>query len=93
MAKIYKGDEGTVFQVEVGVDISSATTVELRVWKPGASSATTWNGSANGTRIDYTTVTDDLDTAGMHKLQAYVEMGGGIWRGETTNFTVHDVFE
>ena len=71
----------------------TATVAELKVWKPGASSAVTWTGAANGTRIDYTTVTDDLDTVGMHKLQSYVEMGGGKWFGETTKFTVHDTFE
>ena len=95
MSKIYQADEGTVFQVDVGVDISAASTTDLKVRKPDGT-LVSWTGTANGsinTQIDYTTVTDDLDQTGQYRLQAYVVTATWDGRGETATFTVYKAFE
>lgn len=95
MSKIYKGDEGTVLEVDVGEDISTATTTELKVLKPDGAPAT-WVGSVNGlvnTQIDYTIVNGDLDQAGKYRLQAYVVTVAWDGRGETVELMVYDEFD
>ena len=94
-SKLYQADEGTVFQVDVGVDISAASTTDLKVRKPDGT-LVSWVGAANGstnTQIDYTIVTDDLDQLGQYRLQAYVVTATWTGRGETVNFTVYKAFE
>jgi len=94
MSKVYKDDTGTVFQVDVGVDISAASTVDLKVRKPDGS-IVTWTGSINGsvnTQIDYTIVTDDLDQTGKYTLQSYVVTATWTGRGESVGFLVYDNF-
>ena len=93
MSKIYQGDVGTVFSVDVGTDISSATTTNLKVCKPDGSNVT-WIGAINGginTQIDYTIVTDDLDQVGEYKLNAYVVTATWTGHGETVPFVVYKV--
>jgi hypothetical protein len=94
-SKLYQADEGTVFQVDVGTDISAASTTDLKVRKPDGTLAS-WVGAANGstnTQIDYTIVTDDLDQLGQYRLQAHVVTNSWTGRGETASFTVHEAFE
>lgn len=90
MSKIYVDDVGTEFQVDVGVDITGATTAELKVTKPDGS-LVTWAGTENGTRIDYTIETDDLDLPGRYRLNAYVETATWSGHGETAEFVVYEV--
>lgn len=93
-SKLYVGDEGTVFEVDVGTDISAASTTNLKVKKPDGSEVT-WTGAANGstnTQIDYTIVADDLDQAGRYKLQSYVVTASWDGLGETAEFVVHGAF-
>jgi hypothetical protein len=93
-SKLYVGDEGTVFEVDVGTDISAASTTDLKVQKPDGSEAT-WTGAANGgtnTQIDYTIVADDLDQAGRYRLQSHVVTASWNGLGETAEFVVYSAF-
>jgi hypothetical protein len=93
MSKIYQDDIGTVFEVDVGADISAATTTDLKVIKPSGASVT-WVGAANGgtnTQIDYTIIADDLDEAGRYRLNAYVVTASWDGHGETVEFVVYTV--
>ena len=95
MSKVYKDDTGTVIEVAVGVDISAATTTDIKVKKPDGTTAT-WTGAVNGavnTQIDYTIVTDDLDQAGGYSCQAYVETATWTGLGETAVLMVYGAYQ
>jgi len=96
MAKVYLNDIGTAFKVTVGTDLTNATLTELRVLKPGDTMTTTWTATIddalNGI-LEYIISTGDLNTAGIYRLQAYVELSTGEkLLGETVGFTVHSTF-
>jgi len=94
MSKIYQDDVGTVFEVDVGDDLSSATTTDLKVRKPDGTT-TTWTGTKDGvvnSQINYTIVEDDLDQVGEYLLQAYVVTPTWTGRGETAAFVVSSSF-
>lgn len=91
--KYYVGDVGTEILVDTGSDISSASTLELRVKKPDGTTDT-WTGTLDGTdSISYTTVSGDFDQSGEWTLQAYVVLPSWTGRGESVAFTLYDSFE
>lgn len=94
--KIYIGDIGVTFRVSTGIDLSTATVTKLKVWTP-KDSALEWTatvyGSATDGILEYVNDSDDFPVAGTYKLQAYVELSTGKkFYGETTTFTVYDVY-
>lgn len=98
--KIYTGDVKVVFRVSTGLDLTTATTMQLKVWPPSGT-AVAWTATAYGTAADgvltYTTTATDLTTAGTYKLQAYVELGAagvdGKFFGETVTFNVYEAYQ
>lgn len=93
MGKIYKDDYNTVIDLDVGEDISAASTYRIYYEKPGGTTGF-WAASLQGTSIvRYTTVNGDLDEAGVWSLQARVTTASGLWRGETAKLRVYDAFE
>jgi hypothetical protein len=94
MSKTYKDDIGTVVIVDCGEDISSATTSDLIVLKPGDSTEYTWSGIVyNDNFVKYTTVAGNFDTVGIYKIQPYVVLTTWAGLGETVEIRVHDRFE
>jgi hypothetical protein len=98
-ADIRVGDIGTVFrltivdEVEDVVNISAATTTEIRFQKPDETSvdqdaAFTTDG-VDG-EIQYVTIADDLDVSGKWKIQAYIVTPVGEWRSEIETFWVQE---
>ncbi len=92
--KVYKGDTGTEIILDCGVSIDSTDTIaDIKVRNPDKS-VVTWDGDVyNSDYIRYIIEEGDLDLPGYYYLQAYVEMDGGIWRGETVKLTVYDHFK
>ena len=89
-SKIHAGDIGTIFIVDTGENISTATSTDLKVRKPDGST-TVWGGSLYGTNfIKYTIQAGDL-VAGDYRLQAYIEMPTWIGYGEEVEFHVERV--
>ncbi len=96
MTKIYQDDVGTIFEVEVGEDLSTANATDLKVLKPDGTTIETWIGAVNGainTQIDYTIDAGDLDQVGTYFLQSYVEFAAWTGRGETVEFIVYRAFK
>lgn len=90
--KYYVGDVGTEIIVDTCSDISTATLARLIVEKPDGT-IENWDGAVfETTKIRYVVSVGDFDQAGKYNLQAYVEMPGGQWRGNTVTFTVSPVF-
>ena len=95
MSKVYIGDIGTVIEVAVGIDISAATTTELKVKKPDGTTDT-WVGAVNGstnTQLDYTIAADDLDQSGEYDIQAHIETATWVGLGETARLMVYGLFQ
>lgn len=95
------GDVGTVIQVTLqgndsncvasALDISAATTLEIRLKKPDGS-VLTKNASfvtdGSDGKINYTTIAGDLDQAGVWKVEAYVVIAGNSWTSSYGKFKV-----
>ena len=91
--KVYVGDVGTDIVLNTGVDISAATTLKIKYKKPGGS-VEEWDGVLEGTTsIKYTTVTGDLDTAGLWSFQAYVVLPSWTGHGELVQHQIYELME
>ena len=101
MAKIRKGDIGTVFQVTIknvsgAVDISSATTKQIKFRNPSGTVTTkSADFVSDGTdgKLKYTTVSGDLSATGRWKIQSYVELTSGNWHSDIDEFIVYSNLE
>lgn len=90
--KSYKGDVGTVFLINCGTNISTATVKKLLVKKPDGTQVE-WIATISGTNyLQYTTITNDLDQNGTYYLQSYIEMPSWKGRGETAIFTIYESY-
>ncbi len=99
--EIHEGDIGTVFRVTVeeclnGVstilDVSDATTQEIRMKPPTGDAKTMTSGfTTDGTDglVEYATIADDLDEVGNWKLQFHVVLPTGEWRSDIQKFKVY----
>ena len=75
MTEIYTGDIGVEFRLNCGINLSSATLMQIKVKKPSGA-LVTWSAYQYGTTqsIAYMTVEGDLDLPGDYILQGYVEV-------------------
>ena len=98
-ADIRVGDIGTVFrltivdEVEDPVNISAATTTDIKFQKPDKTSVVqTASFTTDGVDgdIQYVTVLDDLDISGKWKIQAHIITPVGEWRSEIETFWVQE---
>lgn len=93
MNKIYVGDVGTVITLDVGEDVSTATTMDIVYKKPDGTTGT-WNATLSGTtKIQYTTVSGDIDESGKWYVHAYIVLPSWSGIGETASFEVYEEFE
>ena len=98
MGEIHLDDIGTRFEVTIKddgvvVDISSATTKEIIFKKPDGNTLTKnadfVNDGTDG-KIDYSTVSGDLNLVGIWNIQAKVVLAGGTWSSEVQEFQVFE---
>ena len=94
MSKIYKNDVGKLFLADTGIALATATKKEFHV-KDELGNVMTWTADIYGTtQLQYTTTTPDFATAGMYRIQAYVEFSDySKHLGETYLFKVFDLFQ
>lgn len=83
------------FQIDLncGTDITGGT-LSMAIWKPSGAlmTKTVVVDDASTGQVHYTTVADDLDEAGVYKVRAKWEPGGGaIMYGEKTTFEVENL--
>lgn len=73
---IFKGEVGTEIRIDVGIDISDATLLQIVCRKPSGNQVT-WNATQyeDTTEIIYTVGEGDLDEVGDYELRPYVEFG------------------
>lgn len=98
VGEIHLSDIGTVFEVtikdgSVVVDVSGATTKQIIFQKPDGTKITkaavfTTDG-VNG-KIEYVSVSGDLDTVGTWQLQGRVVIAAGDFHTDLSEFEVHE---
>lgn len=80
---MFVGDVGTSIELDTGVDITSATTVQIDYLKPGASTSASWDAEVfETTKVRYFTEAGDVDVDGDWDMQVYVEMPSWSGHGE-----------
>lgn len=96
--EIRVGDIGTQFlitvndQDNVAVDISSATTIQIILKKPGGTVLTKTallNSDGTDGKMYYNSVSGDLDECGRWKLQGRVVIGSNDWKTDIETFKVY----
>ncbi len=101
-ADIRVGDTGTVFRltivddVEDIVNISSATTMEVRFRKPDGTSIDrdgVFETDGSDGVMQYVTTPTDLDVPGKWHIQAHIVTPLGEWRSEIETFWVKENLE
>ena len=88
---------GVEFKIDVGEDISAATTTKLIFLKPDGAVSQKDETIEDSQYLVYTTIvevdeTTLLDQAGLWKVIAYVEMPGFSGYGEVCQFRVEGMF-
>jgi hypothetical protein len=78
MANVYKDDLGVGFEIETGVDCSTAGLVKtLEVIKPDGT-AVSWSATlkaGDNSILEYTSQSGDLNQSGEYKLQSKIASG------------------
>ena len=101
--ELHVGDIGTVIRATVNdtdsagavsvFNVSGALTKDLIFRKPDGTKLTK-NASfyTDGTdgKLQYTTISGDLDTAGSWNIQAYIVMPSGTWYSSVGSFKVYE---
>lgn len=95
--EIHVNDIGTIFRgtikdASTTMDVSGATTKQIIFRKPNATTVTQtaafYTDGSDGI-IQYTTVSGDLDTAGIWRIQAYIVTPSGNWKTDVQQFEVY----
>jgi hypothetical protein len=91
--KYYVGDIGTVIDVDLGENISTATSVAFSILKPDGTTET-WEAEIYADNyLRYATQEGDLDQAGTYKIQPLITLLAWSGRGETAEFEITAEFE
>ncbi len=99
LEEVHKSDIGTTIIITVKdgaaiVDISSATTKNIKIKKPVSSTVLTKTGTftTDGTdgKLQYTTIAGDLDEVGVYNVQAYLVLPAGTWNSSIEDMSVFD---
>lgn len=69
----YVGDEGTLFRVDMGEDVSSFSNCKFKIVKPDDTTAE-WDATPNGVYLEYNIVADDFSVAGRYTCTPYGEV-------------------
>jgi hypothetical protein len=95
MAKLFKGDVGIEFIVNVGASLVEATTYKLVIRKPSGQ-IVEWQAQVKGEpaegNLSYTIKEGDLNEAGTYRGHAHVEDATFKLTGESFQFTVFEIF-
>jgi hypothetical protein len=91
--KIYVGDIGTEIVLDLGINVSGASTLNMKVKKPSGV-VVTWTAVVDGgTLIKHVCEAGDLDRAGIYLIQAFVAIGGFSGHSVTVEVPVYDRFK
>ena len=92
--KHYTGEIGVTILLDTGIDLSTATTTQIKVKIPNEST-TLWNATvvsgANGINsiLEYVTLSGDLYYPGTYQVQPVVAFSNWSGFGEISTFTIY----
>lgn len=94
--KHYINEVGGVVIVNTEIDISNATTHQLKVKKPDGT-LVTWDSElytvdGETTRLRYVTFAGDLDQPGKYLIQPYIVLPTWSGYGQTSYFIIYNLF-
>lgn len=94
MSKAYVGDIGTIIQLDVGTNVTGATSITVECIKPSGIESH-WPAviGVNPNTIEHTILPGEFDEVGVYLIQAKLSLGSGTWRGETVKLTVFDKYK
>ena len=95
--EIHLNDIGTIFRLTIKdgdsvVDISGATTKNIIFTSPGGTSTTqagSFTNSGTDGKLQYTSVSGDINEVGTWELQASLVMTAGTFKSDVSMFEVH----
>ena len=91
--KVFLNDVGTVLEIDMKENISTATGLKLEVQKPDGT-VVEWTPTIYGTNyLRYTTVAGDLNKVGTYFINPKLTIGGWTGEGDTVQFTVYAPFK
>jgi len=88
--KIYVNDIGVVIEIDMGESLSTATNLKLKVRKPD-NTKVEWTPTVYGEGFNYLryiTVANDLDLAGVWKIQPSLTLGSWSGLADTVSFEI-----
>lgn len=94
--KVYVGDVGTLIKIDMQEDVSGITLQKFYVQKPKAGGGVEikeWVCTPNGEYLEHTIVVDEIDIAGVYRINPYGKVGSWTGRGHTCEFEVFEVFK
>lgn len=94
-AKPRIGDEGTIILIDMGEDLSGASLVSVKYFKPDRKTIGTLEGSVDSTtKIKAITTAAFLDMEGDYILVPYAEdLGGWTGHGDPVKMHVYGIYE
>jgi len=103
MAKVYLGDVGTILKITTGYNFltDSSATCELKVMRPGDSTAQTWGATISSTPseaqsgiVRHIIDTTNLAGSGTYRIQSLVHAGDGTnqWYGNVASFIINPLW-
>ncbi len=91
--KNYVGVVGLDIVLNTGITITGADDLKIKYQKPDGTTGE-WTATASGTTsVKYTTADGDIDQAGAWTFQAYAEVSGGKFHGETAEIIFSALFD
>ena len=86
MGKIFAYDIGTEILIDMQEDLSSATSITLRIQKPDKTT-TTWTPTVVNTNyLQYYLQSGDVDDVGVYTIQPHLTIGS--WTGSGTKVQI-----
>jgi hypothetical protein len=76
-----------LLQLDTDADLSGASSPKILYKKPNGSTGT-WEGSISSDKVQYTTLTPDLDMEGTWEMQAQVTIAGAIYKGSIARIPI-----
>lgn len=98
MAKAYVGDIGTAIEVNTYIDLTDASTKEIKIKKPDGTILTKTGTIPDGLtasdgKIVYFTESGDLSVRGKYYVQPHIVSATSNHLGNTDNFQVYDPYD
>ncbi len=98
LAEVHLNDIGTLFRLEltdgdIAVDISGATTKQIKLKKPDGTvltKAAVFSTDGTDGKMFYQTISGDIDETGEWLIQGYVVLGTGTWNTSVHAFRVFE---